>query len=344
MMINIAIRLDVGKNIGSGHLVRCTALADALNTIGLFEICFICRNELKIEIPYPVLYLDNKYLTSGNGYDFPSILDEIPEMERIIRDKNIDCLIVDHYGAKDDYFYAFREKIKYFICIDDHIQRNIPVDVIINGNVYGIDADYGIVPTQLLGGKYTLIRSMFSDMPDKEISSKVRRVYITSGGADPTGFCKVISDVLSEYFLQLEIHVIVGNDFEKGYIDSLHKNLIFLHENADMKQCMLNADIFISGAGSTLYELAVCGVPSLSYVLADDQNVLAEYMHSLGTTYVCGIFNRFNKEEFIRICEKFFFDVNRREFMHKMGKKNINAKGAEEVAKCIKELLINIEK
>ena len=48
-------------------------------------------------------------------------------------------------------------------------------------------------------------------------------------------------------------------------------NLI-LHENVtNMSELMLSCDAAISAAGSTLYELCACRVPTETYILADNQ-------------------------------------------------------------------------
>ena len=47
---------------------------------------------------------------------------------------------------------------------------------------------------------------------------------------------------------------------------------IHIHETVDnIEVYMQEADICISAAGTTLYELCACGTPTLSYILADNQ-------------------------------------------------------------------------
>ncbi len=343
-MGKIAIRLDAGSSIGLGHFIRCAALADALAKLDKHEIRFICRNRLNIKIPFPVLYLKKEYVTAPGVYDFPSIIDEIPEIEQLFREENIDCLIVDHYGAKDDYFFSLREKTKsMLVCVDDSLRRNIPVDVIINGNIYGTDASYADIPLQLLGKEYTLMRPEFCNVPKKEIKAEVKKIYITSGGADPLSFCSTISNTLLVFFPQLEIHVIVGKDFTTEYIKKLKKKKIILHQNASMKECMMDADFYISGAGSTLYELAVCGVPSISYIFEEDQKLVADYLHAMGTTYVCGWFRQYEEEKFVCLCNQFFWGKKRRTLMSMSGQRNINSAGAENAARQLQKYLDALE-
>ena len=44
----------------------------------------------------------------------------------------------------------------------------------------------------------------------------------------------------------------------------------------------------VSAAGSTMYEIAACGVPIIAYVLADNQIPGAEAFAKLGLTVSCG--------------------------------------------------------
>lgn len=332
-MIRIAVRLDAGKSIGSGHLIRCGALAGALERLGTCSVCFICRNRLNDEAGRPVLYIGMEYEAEGDTYDFPSIIDEAAQIERILLNNKIDCLIVDHYGAGADYFRALYGKVKYLVCVDDGMGRDVAADAVINGNIYGAGADYPGVPLQLLGGSYTLLRPEFGCTAEKKIHTHVRKIYITSGGADPFGFCRVIGTALADAFEGIELHVIIGSDFSEKYAAGLAAGPFILHKNADMRQCMEDADCFVSAAGSTLYELAACGVPSISFVLADDQKLVAECLDEAGTTLVCGDFGKYDQNRFLKLCRELFFDKKLRSQMSLSGQNKICAGGADHAAR-----------
>lgn len=341
-MKKLGIRLDVGKSIGAGHLMRCSALADAMSALTDMEIVFICRNPIGGLVDYPIIYINAPYITDKTTYAFPSIIDEVEDMKKIISNDKIDCLIVDHYGANDDYFYALRGEVKCLGCVDDGISRSIPADIIINGNIYGVDADYSGIHYQLTGSKYMLMRSMFQGVKKRTNKNRVQEVYITSGGADPCGFCQRIAEILANTFVDVHIHIIIGNDFSDYYVEKLAKLGTILHRNANMKECMEASDLFISGAGSTLYELAACGVPSISFILAEDQRVLGQYMHRIGTTYVCGDFEKMDKESFIIQCGLLFDDKEMRDAMSTIGQQTIDGEGARNTALELNKILENI--
>ncbi len=339
-MINIGIRLDVGRTIGLGHLMRCSSLADSLSKLGDIKIYFICRNKVNIKLNYEIIYVEKEYLKDGNNYVFPSIFDEMDEIKSIIQKYQISCVIIDHYGAGDDYFKELRKSVKTIICVDDSLERDIPVDAIINGNIYGKSADYGRIPLKLVGGQYTLLRKEFQEVSEKVIEKEAENIYITSGGADPLKFCKTMLDIIMKISGKkenLKVHVIAGNDFEDDYISDLKKQGAVLHKNANMYQCMNDADLFITSAGSTLYELAVSGVPSVSFVLAQDQKLVAEYMWKAGTSIAGGKFSERNEEKISDVIESLIIDYETRKRLSEIGQKTISATGADNAARELKE-------
>ena len=337
-MKKIAIRLDTGQSIGLGHMIRCLALADECSLISNSKIIFICRNKWEGMIPYPVISIKKPYITNEKIYEFPSIIDEIDEVSEIIAQENIDCLIVDHYGAKDDYFRKLKNRVPYLVCIDDGLQRDVLADAVINGNVYGADAQYGNVPLKLIGSRYLLMRKEFRNVSTRQNNQTIKEIYITSGGADPCEFCCKISDALIKNFSTLRIHVIAGCNFTRSYIKKLQEKNLVIHQNANMKECMRNADFFISAAGSTLYELASCGVPSVCYTLANDQRLLAEYMNRKGTTCAAGDFEAFNETQFCRQCSILFSDKEKRDNMSKNGQRLVDGYGVSRTAEKILQL------
>ena len=56
----------------------------------------------------------------------------------------------------------------------------------------------------------------------------------------------------------------------------------------DMRSLITSADIAVSAAGSTLYEICACGVPLVTYIIADNQIKGAEAFEKLGLAVNCG--------------------------------------------------------
>ena len=290
-MATIAFRFDAGPSIGSGHLIRCTALAEALRTLE-HQILFLCRNPLSDPPPYPVLFFAPPLPVSTDGrYEVMDIIDELSAIQTLIPERQIDCLIVDHYGAGEAYFSALQGCVGLLVALDDTHRHPIPVDLVVNGNIYAERLSYPEASASLIGPWYLPLRKTFQSVTPRPISPRVRKVYLTSGGADPLRFCKTALEwLLALPQDHIQIHLIAGPGFSPSYLQKMKERAPELHicRQPDMRQCMEDADLFITSAGSTLYELAVCGVPNLSCILADNQVLLAAEMQQRGCTICLG--------------------------------------------------------
>lgn len=298
MKKRVAIRLDAGPAIGSGHLIRCLTIADELFQEYGVEVVFICRNQISIQIKYPIIYLKNEYNMQCKTYSYPTLDDEIMELVSVLKNKKIEVLIVDHYGAGDNYFKKIRNHIKYLFALNDGLECNVPVDGIINGNLYGIFANYKKIPMQLLGGQFTLLRKEFCQKFEHKINKKMENIYITSGGADPTKFCFKMIQSMYLWNKDINYHVIVGSDFDDEYVLKFKDYDVIIHKNANMKDCMLQADLFVTSAGSTLYELIATHTPSISFCISKDQEVLANTVWNMGLSAEGGEFSLFDERKF----------------------------------------------
>ena len=213
-MATIAFRFDAGPSIGSGHLIRCTALAEALRTLE-HQILFLCRNPLSDPPPYPVLFFAPPLPVSTDGrYEVMDIIDELSAIQTLIPERQIDCLIVDHYGAGEAYFSALQGCVGLLVALDDTHRHPIPVDLVVNGNIYAERLSYPEASASLIGPWYLPLRKTFQSVTPRPISPRVRKVYLTSGGADPLRFCKTALEwLLALPQDHIQIHLIAGQVF-----------------------------------------------------------------------------------------------------------------------------------
>lgn len=342
--MKIAFRLDCGAAIGSGHLIRCGALAEEFVCRGC-EVLFVCRNKVTMPIAVPVRYLTHTYTDDCVGqYTFPSIEDETDELIEVLKENQISCLIVDHYGATPAYFERLRPHVDCLVVIDDMAKYTLPVDVVINGNLYAKGQDYETVPVRLCGPSYALLRRCFQNVGRKKIREQLHDIYITSGGADPLKLCKKLISVCLSWNRETTVfHIIVGPSFQPEYIEELAtiaaKNpCVKLLYMADMADCMRKADLFITASGSTLYELAACGVPNISVVLAEDQRKVAEEMYYQGITHNIGNVGNIGNGTFLNAF-RILADPILRQRMSASGQNLIDGYGTHRVAGRIIERL-----
>ncbi len=281
-MIKIAIRADGGPKIGMGHITRCLALAEELAGDNCIITFIIKRDETTID------------LISSKGFKtiaLPrlSFDEEINFMKIVV--KCFDILITDSYDIDLKYLMEMKNTGIYLITIDDlnHLE-SYPSDVVINGNIYAEDLNYKSTygNTQfLLGPEYILLRKEFIGLSQRKINKKCNNILITMGGSDPVHFSLSISEQLID--LGIKLHVVIGPAFDEQYKSFLmdfasHHGNVSLYKSlpADrMRDLMLKADVGISAGGSTLYELAATGTPTIALIAADNQLMNVKKMSSL---------------------------------------------------------------
>lgn len=260
------IRADANKNIGMGHIMRCLSIADAAKAVHQ-ECAFIIADENVKK------FIESKgYRTHVLGSDYHDMENELERWPKTVPD----YIIVDSYFVTSRYLNVLKQKAK-VIYIDDLYLFPYPVNVLINYNIFGPNLNYralygGNPPKLILGAYYAPLRSMFRGIRKKTQKREVTDILISTGGSDPLHLA--LSFVKANPGL-FRYHILVGAlnvDRKRILIQAQDKTNIVLHENvADMNNLISSCDIAVSAAGSTLYEICACGVPLITYSIADNQ-------------------------------------------------------------------------
>ena len=274
----ILFRADGNKTIGAGHIMRCLSIADALKDIGL-ESAFVtaddCMSGLIKSRGYDNIILNTDYRETDGELDTLFKLKEFNEA---------DGIVADSYFATDSYLKALSGKKK-TVYIDDYL-RIRPVDAIINYNVYADTSKYNAedsekMPKLILGASFAPLRGMFQNITPITIRETVKNVLFLAGGSDPEHAALKFVDELKNHEDDFKYNIVIGalsEDYEviREVADLSGGRINVLKNVTDMAALMLDSDIAISAAGSTLYELCACGVPTINYVLADNQILAAK--------------------------------------------------------------------
>lgn len=271
----VAIRVDGSSDIGFGHLMRMTALARELIKQGA-EVIFLTKNPEHIE-NFPVKVIDSEM-------DFNN---EDRRIEELLYQNQAGMIIVDSYNYDQGRLDRMSQLDIRTVYIDDLNQCVFNIDLVVNGNLYAPQMEYKGRAEFLLGAEYLLMREEFANAPKREARLQVKDILLTMGGADIINNTPRILEYLINYklFDSLCWHVVIGPAFKNVLeIESLAGGLsnIYTYFNPDMKKIMYACDICISAAGSTAYELAACGLPSILIVTADNQAALARELNAKG--------------------------------------------------------------
>jgi len=120
------------------------------------------------------------------------------------------------------------------------------------------------------------------------IQKKARKVLVTMGGADPDNVTlKCIEAIENLNDPHIEVKVIIGpaNTHKDVLVEAMLSMQCSVHcvENTmNMPKLMAWADLAISSAGSTCWEVLFMQLPAVVIILAENQKAIAEKLHRLG--------------------------------------------------------------
>lgn len=294
--MKIIFRADGNLCVGAGHLMRCLSVAVAASDKGI-ECKFITADD-----SFRDKIIENGFEVVVLNTDFKHLYDELFLIKDILEKEKPDYIIVDSYYVTNDYLSCLQQYGK-LVYIDDVASFAYPVDVLINYNIYASRMNYdeiytqaGIpVPRQIMGTSYVPLRKEFCGLKHKARSGLVRNILVSAGGADPEGIALRIAEYLLDHTSQIEkykFHFIVSRyEPDSRRIENIasQNKWIILHKDVKkMSELMQSCDIAISAAGSTLYELCACGIPTITYILADNQIMGAETFEQTGVMLNAG--------------------------------------------------------
>lgn len=282
----ILFRADGNPQIGSGHVMRCLSLADAFRNIGEPVIFVSADDSLQAAIQkrgYACVVLHTKY----NCMEA-----ELPILLPFLKKFCPSCILLDSYFVTPSYMAAVREKAP-LVYIDDQNSFDYPADLIVNYTLYGGKLPYPQNKRYLLGPEYALLRREFQNVPQRQAAEAVRNVLLSTGGADSEhAALKFVQCLRARPADCVTYHVILGAmNQDAAKIKDLTDGCprIALYQNVeDMRSLMLQCDVAISAGGTTLFELCACGLPAITYVLADNQIMNAASFEEAGVTLCAG--------------------------------------------------------
>lgn len=269
-------RCDASPSIGSGHVVRCLTLANALSRIG-----WVCAFAVAPGSSDTVPALET------SGHDVREVVSPA-EMKEAWPD-GADLVVTDHYGLAAAFEEALRPWAKTVMVIDDLADRNHDCDILLDSAAEE-SAYEGLVPShcrKLLGVDFALLRPEFREMRlarDCPTGSIARcRVLISLGGTDPDGRVRDVLGWLNSLPLPLDITIVLGASAAdpaelKALVPERPHSLSVLHHVSDMAALLKETDLAIGAGGNSAWERCCVGVPSLLVVLAANQTRITEIL------------------------------------------------------------------
>ncbi|MFD1685886.1 UDP-2,4-diacetamido-2,4,6-trideoxy-beta-L-altropyranose hydrolase [Halobellus litoreus] len=315
----LAIRADGDSEIGYGHLVRSSVLAQKFLQNG-YQVTYLTQTPSAVSNICPDEVETFRLKSEG-----------IEETLLWIKKHEPTIVLTDSYEVDTKSQKQISKSPSTLVTITDDTRFKLCCDVNVNGNVYAPELNYdwiGEKPQMLLGPDYLLMREEFQHLATKTPPWRdpPERALITFGGSDVND---VTPDAIRAFDgFDIEIDVIIGPGFEnqdqiKDAAESTNAELNLLQNPDDLSQRMFKADFAVSATGSTVYELLATGTPIIGIPQSDNQRPVA---NSLSDSIL-----QCERDELRESVLRLVTDSDLRRTMKESGEELVDARGIQRI-------------
>ncbi len=307
--MNIAFRVDASLNIGSGHVMRCLSLAEHIKKQGHSCIFFTrpqagsleelikSKGFKTIEMNRSEFVTEAKETTEYQNWLQATENDDANDFINKTKNHNLsfEWLIIDHYGINQHWEKKVKQECSAMqvLAIDDLI-RTHDVDILLDTTLGRKASSYknsNIATACLTGSEFALLKPDFNRRREhKKPTMKTEhgiRILISFGGVDnldATGI--VLNTLIDSPNEQVNIDAIDVILHPRSPNFSVVKALTMPYEHItlyefveDMATLMSISDIAIGAPGTTSWERACLGLPSILIPIAENQKDNAKALH-----------------------------------------------------------------
>jgi UDP-2,4-diacetamido-2,4,6-trideoxy-beta-L-altropyranose hydrolase len=320
--MKVAFRTDASLHIGTGHVMRCLTLADALAAKGA-KCEFICRaheghliefirsngyvvhalpmnQETNAGLSVPMRDIPGNQ-TAHSRWLGASQTQDAEACAPILAAQRPDWLIVDHYALDAQWERALVPHYRKLMVIDDLADRPHACNLLLDQTFGRDEANYRpLVPTDcrlLCGSQYALLRPEFAALRPYSLQRRarpaLRELLITMGGVDKDNATGQVLQALCACSLHAECRITVVMGATAPWLEEVRTQAQdmpwptrVLVGVSEMAQLMADSDLAIGAAGATSWERCCLGLPTIMLVLAENQRKIAEGLCKAGAAHL----------------------------------------------------------
>ena len=353
--MNVAFRVDASDAMGTGHFMRCLALAEGARRGGA-AVRFVARH-----LPAHLNALLDERGCEAACLGSPRAAaptDDVPhsawlgttqqadaeETARALEPARWDWLVVDHYALDARWETPMRANARRILAIDDLADRMHDCDVLLDQNLYeDMDVRYvGKVPAHCelqLGPRFALLRDEFRVAHASAVvrTGAVRRVLVAFGGIDATNRTAVAVDAVAASRLSgAHVDVVSGaGHAHRDEVAALCAAHGFRHhvQTPRMAALMASADLSIGAGGITVWERCAVGLPALAMSVATNQQRMVAEAERRGLLWILGADE--TAPMLAARLDALAEDDRAREAMSRRGLETADGRGVERVARVL---------
>lgn len=330
--MKILFRLEATPELGSGHLMRCLALAEKLKeSISNVDITFITSSNA---VGKQVKSYDYKLI---NLPPSKNMVEEIRYYEKYLKKA---IFITDIPDISEDYLKTLKKEVCLLVSIDDGSDTLFYSDILINPNLNpNINHSYSSRTQYYSGAKYVILKKTFEKyaVKKKRLRREVKSLIICFGGSDRNNITKKIVNMIRER--DVNITVVIGmmypyyNELVKDIKE--YRNIQIKRDAHNMDELIYDADLAVISGGTLLYETCAVGTPAIVIGQNQEQNRESEFFAENNATINLGIFDNTKEDTTRNTVIKLISDYGTRQLLSKNAKQLIDGRGADRIANII---------
>ncbi|MGH7428373.1 MAG: UDP-2,4-diacetamido-2,4,6-trideoxy-beta-L-altropyranose hydrolase [Candidatus Methylomirabilaceae bacterium] len=332
------VRVDAGESLGFGHAMRCLALAQAWRDRGGDAVFVMAETapEMESRIRAEGCELTRVTVVTGTTED-------ATVTARRAAETRASWVVLDGYGFGARYLRDIRAAGNRVLVIDDAGRVGAwDADLIVDQNLGVTEEVYrGRDPDSrlLLGPRFVMLRREFLEWQEwrRSIPPVARTVLITFGGGEAADLTlQAVRALAGTDDGPREATVVVGGspavrESVRRAIDEAGLAARVEHDANDMPALMAWADVGLTAAGSTVWEAAFMGLPSLLVVRASNQHPIAQALGRAGVAALAGTAEAASPSVLAGSLTALARDPERRGEMARRGRELVDGDGAARV-------------
>jgi spore coat polysaccharide biosynthesis predicted glycosyltransferase SpsG len=264
------LRADASQSIGSGHVMRSSAIAEEL----------IARGEIVVFV--------------GQISDLPWVMERIGSLgfSRIFSQSvefdsipATDVLILDSYHIDVNDSFITPNKWRHIIAIVDEMTPNYTCTIKVHPSINSEWVEISQTPI-LAGPKYIPLRSSLSKYVQKSYNEqKNLKIVVVAGGSDPHKLVPEIAKVLSNFSESFEVYLFLNSSLDLVLDSRFH----FIEVGQQLDEITKDADLVLTTASTSSLEFLARGICVGLICAVDNQRANYDSLGKFGVAAQLGI-------------------------------------------------------
>jgi UDP-2,4-diacetamido-2,4,6-trideoxy-beta-L-altropyranose hydrolase len=342
----LLLRTDAAPRMGTGHAMRCLALAQAWQDAGGQPVFVMAES-----LPGIDSRLEAEHMCVERLHTAPASDTDARQCLEVARRLSAAWLALDGYHFDDRFEQSVKQDGLQLLALDDYGHaRHDAADLVLNQNLH---VEASLYPGRdrarvLLGPAFALLRREFLRCRSwtRQVPERADKLLVTLGGVDADNVTRKVIEALEQQSAELEAVVVAGNNPHLPELEAAaHRckgTVRLLKHVQNMPELMMWADMAVAAGGTTSWERALFGLPGLVIILADNQRPVAEALDKEGLAGNLGWHGELSVSALAEAIRELRSDRERRAAAATTGPRCVDALGAQRVIGFMRDYAVGL--